>query len=162
MPKTLRLLLLLLLLAVLFPFLYPWKDGKPLLSWSDLKAPKMPNLSLPELPRIMPETDERQPHQPVTIYRWQDEEGTVQFSNETPAKGVAYEVVEVNPDANLIQAPVAVTSNTAPPDSSEATTPTLPSPLTASPGEALQLLEDARKVQGLSDERLRRHEALTR
>jgi hypothetical protein len=173
MRTFIRTLLLLLLFAALFPFLYPWKDGKPLLSWSALRAqfraPAMPNLSLPERPwpsltgiESGSETGARQPHQPVAIYRWQGADGSAQFSNEPPAPGVAYEVVEVNPDANLIQAPVQPpakeSSGTETKGTESAPAMALPSPLTVSPTEAMQLLQDARKVQELSVERLRQQE----
>jgi hypothetical protein len=165
MRNLIRLLLLLLLFAALFPFVYPWKDGKPLLSWSALKLPQLSSLQLPEIPDIaLPGKTEStaDTHQPVRVYRWQGEDGGIQFSNEPPPAGVAYTVVEVNPDANLIQAP----SPAAPHASAEETKATepsgkLPTPLTVSPGQALQLIEDARKVQQLSDERLRRQEALS-
>ncbi len=164
MRKYLRTLLLLLVFAAIFPFVYPWKDGKPLLSWSDIK---LPPLQLPELPEIrLPGSREtaREPHQPVKLYRWQDATGNIQFSNTPPAEGVTYEQVEVNPDANLIQAlPAGNTSEeetTAKQEVSEAGS-TLPSPLTVSPGEALQLMEDARHIREMSEQRLRQHEALT-
>jgi hypothetical protein len=175
MRTLIRTLLLLLLFAALFPFLYPWQDGKPLLSWSALRAqfgaPAMPNLSLPKRPwpsltgiESGGETGARQPHQPVVVYRWQGADGSAQFSNEPPAPGVAYEVVEVNPDANLIQAPVQPPvkesrSGTATQGAEGAPAMALPSPLTVSPTEAMQLLKDARKVQELSVERLRQQEA---
>jgi hypothetical protein len=164
--KIIRTLLLLLLFAALFPFVYPWKDGKPLLSWSDLKMPALPSFDLPQMPDIsLPGNDEpRPPHQPVRVYRWQGEDGGIQFSNEPPPAGVAYTVVEVNPDANLIQAPTAAAANTTrTPEAPKAAPPSspIPSPLTVSPGQALQLIEDARNVQKLSDERLRQQDALT-
>lgn len=165
MRNLIRLLLLLLLFAAVFPFIYPWKDGKPLLSWSALKLPHLSSLKLPEMPDIVlpGKTESRgEAHPPVKVYRWQGEDGSIQFSSEPPAKWVAFEVVEVYPDANLIQAP----SPALPPASTEEMKATeasskLPTPLTVSPGQALQLIEDARKVQQLSDERLRRQETLS-
>ncbi|MEN8171045.1 MAG: DUF4124 domain-containing protein [Pseudomonadota bacterium] len=165
MRKTIRLLLLLLLFIAIFPFLYPWKDGKPLLLWSDLTLPEWPSIELPEMPRIpLPGKEEtaHEPNQPVKLYRWQGADGSTQFSNELPAQGIAYEVVEVNPDTNLIRAvPTTGTSEEVKPETTGTGPASLPSPLTVSPGEALQLIEDARKLQQLSDERLRQQEALT-
>lgn len=165
MRYLIRILLLLLVAAALFPFVYPWKDGKPLLSWSALKMPQLSSVKLPEMPDIaLPGKEEttRAPHQPVTVYRWQGEDGSVQFSSEPPAKGVAYTVLEVNPDANLIQAPPKEDESVTAGDTkgAESAIP-LPSPLTVSPGQALQLIEDAHKVKQLSEERLRQQEAMT-
>lgn len=160
MRKFIRLLLLLLLFAVIFPFTFPWKDGKPMLNLSDIRMPNMPSVTLPELPGAGEAT--RESNQPVTLYRWQGADGSTQFGSEPPANGVKYEEVEVNPDANLIQA----LPPSAPPEASETQeentlSSPLPSPLTVSPGEAMQLMEDAKKIRQMSEERLRQHEALT-
>jgi hypothetical protein len=162
MRTIIRTLLLLLLFAALFPFVFPWKDGKPLLSWSELKMPALLSFNLPQMPDIvlLGKEEPRAPHQPLKVYRWQGEDGDIQFSNEPPAPGVAFTVVEVNPDANLIQAPPA--DNNTGGAKTEAPSSPFPSPLTVSPGQALQLIEDARSVQKLSDERLRQQDALTR
>ena len=137
-----------------------------MLSWSDLRMPDMPSVTLPEMPQIsLPSADDatREPYQPVQIYRWQGADGSIQFSNETPPERVDYELVEVNPDANLIQA--VPTGDTGSNDKTgmeeeSAASSSLPSPLTGSPGEAMQLMEDAHKLRELSEERLRQHEAL--
>lgn len=167
MRRLIRMLLLLLIFAALFPFVYPWKNGKPMLSWSDIKMPTMPPLNLPELPALsLPGGDEatREPHQPVKLYRWQGPDGSMQFSNQLPPEGVSYEVVEVNPDANMIQ-PMEESggeTNVRPETTDQpATSLSIPSPLTISPGETLQLIEDARNVRQLSEERLQQQEALT-
>lgn len=168
MRRYLRTLLLLLLFAAIFPFVYPWQDGRPLLSWSELRLPGLSSLQLPELPELAPPVvpgsgEARTPNEPVRLYRWQGSDGTTQFSNEPPAVGMKYEVVEVNPDANLVPA-TPLTPPAAPEAGSGESrpTPTLPSPLTVSPGEALQLLEDARALREQSYERLRQQEAVTR
>lgn len=161
MRRLIRTLLLLLLFAVIFPFTYPWKDGKPMLSWSDLKMPEMPEVEVPEIALPGSEEQAREAHQPVSLYRWQDSEGGVQFSNEPPPEGMAYQRVEVNPDANLLQAPPPAVDDEN--DASQArpsSSPSMPSPLTVSPGEALQLIEDAHEIREMSEQRLRQHEEL--
>ena len=158
MRKFIRLLLMLLLFAAIFPFVYPWKDGKPMLSWSDIRMPTMPEITLPELPK--PGEATRESNQPVTLYRWQGPDGSTQFGSEPPAEGINYEVVAVNPDANLIQ---ALPPSEAPVEAEEkegGNSTSLPSPLTVSPGEAMQLMEDAKNIREMSEERLRQHEAL--
>ena len=165
MRKINRILLLLLLLAAIFPFTFPWKDGKPLLNWSDITKPEIPEITLPEMPELADLTKSdnkeeiRAPHQPVTLYRWQSDDGGIQFSNELPPQGVSYEVVEVNPDANIVQA-ITPETGQKPATEEEASGISLPSPLTVSPQEATQLLEDARKIRDMSEERLRQHEAI--
>lgn len=160
MRKFIRLLLLLLLFAVIFPFTFPWKDGKPMLNLSDIRMPNLASVTLPELPGTG--EGSRESNQPVTLYRWQGADGSTQFGSEPPAEGSNYEVVEVNPDANLIQAlPPSVPAEADKSAEAKAPSSPLPSPLTVSPGEAMQLMEDAKKIQQISEERLRQHEALT-
>ncbi len=42
------------------------------------------------------------PQGPVRLYKWQDEHGQVQYSNQPPAPGVRYELVDYWEDANVI------------------------------------------------------------
>jgi hypothetical protein len=162
-----RTLLLLLLIAAIFPFVFPWKDGKPLLSWSELKVPGIENIEIPDIPDIplpgIKEDDEatRKPHEAVKLYRWQAADGSMQFSNEPP-RGVAYEIVEVHPDANIIQPqPLNAPDSEGDADSGsvEEKSLSIPSPLTVTPGEAMQLLEETRRLKEMSQER-QQHEAV--
>jgi hypothetical protein len=156
--KLNRTLLLLLLLAVIFPFTFPLKEGRPLLSLSDLGLPKMPSLGLPGDGEAAGGSG-----QPVIFYRWQGSDGRAQYSSEPPASGVAYEVIEVDPDTNLIQAvPVEEIDRGEEEASSGTEQPRsmLPSPLTVSPEEAMQLFKDAREIREISEQRLRQTESL--
>ena len=38
----------------------------------------------------------------VRVYRWYSRDGTVQLSTRPPGDGVDYEIIEVDPDANLL------------------------------------------------------------
>jgi len=40
----------------------------------------------------------------VQVYKWRDEHGVMQFSNTPPASGAAAELVEFNPNNNVVQA----------------------------------------------------------
>ncbi len=163
MRKLIRILLLLMLFAAIFPFTFPWRDGKPMLSWSDLKLPGMPEVEMPQIELPGSEEKARAAHQPLSLYRWQDSNGGMQFSNEPPPEEVAYQRVEVNPDANLLQAPPpAIKQDSPAPQGEPTSTSSLPSPLTVSPGEAMQLIEDAHEIREMSEQRLRQHEELTR
>lgn len=160
MRKINRILLLLLLFAAIFPFTFPWKEGRPLLSLSDIHLPQMPSLELPGSGEGASGSG-----QPVTFYRWQQADGRVQFSSEAPDAGVSYEVIEVDPDTNLIQAVPAQGiqgAGEAAPQGEATAQPrsALPSPLTVSPEEAMQLFRDAREIREMSEQRLRQTEAL--
>ena len=160
MRKYIRLLLLLLLFAAIFPFTFPWKNGKPILDWRELKMPETTTVELPELTLPQGEETTRPAHQPVTLYRWKDSDGVIQFGNEPPGGGIAFETVEVNPDANLLQAPTAAPQGQESGAEAPSASPSLPSPLTVSPEEALQIFEDAKEIREMSEERLRQHEAI--
>jgi hypothetical protein len=99
--SVIRVLLLLLVFAGIFPFVYPLKDGKPLLSLDQLTMPKIPDVSLPNV--SLPLSEDKPAATPVTVYKWQDAEGNWHFSNEPPPAGIPYESSEVDPNANLIQ-----------------------------------------------------------
>jgi hypothetical protein len=43
----------------------------------------------------------------VQAYRWRDADGAWQLSDHPPPAGVDYELIEVDPDANLMPAPEA-------------------------------------------------------
>lgn len=121
--NLIRTLLLLLVLSAVFPFVFPWKDGKPLLSWKQLKLPALPDISLPDIP--LPVRESNTTKQKISVYKWRDEQGSWQFGNEPP-QGVAYELLELDPDTNVLPAikaePPAVptadikTKNSAQPD----------------------------------------------
>jgi len=109
--KIIRALLLLLVFAAAFPFVYPMKDGKPLLSLDRIKLPAMPDITLPDV--SLPSTQEESAAVPVIVYKWQDAEGSWHFSNEPPPPGVAYQTTELEPNANLIQGVKAAPSPSA-------------------------------------------------
>jgi hypothetical protein len=88
--KIIRISLLLLLFAAVAPFVYPLKEGKPLLSLQRLSLPSLPALPLPKADP-----------QPVTAYKWRDEQGNWHFAGEPP-QGIAYQRIELDPQSNLI------------------------------------------------------------
>lgn len=104
MPSTsrslIRILLLVLILAGIAPFALPLKDGKPLLRFSDLK---LPEFKAPQWSKTL-QHKLQHPEQPAprTVYRWQGEDGSVQFGEEPPADGRPYEALTVDPNVNLM------------------------------------------------------------
>lgn len=93
--RIIRTLLLLLVFAAIAPFVYPLKNGKPLLSFEQLRLP-----SLPDIPLLTGgNTSESET---VTAYKWRDSQGNWQFGSEPP-QDVPYEAVELDPNTNLLQ-----------------------------------------------------------
>jgi len=94
----------------------------------------------------------------TTVYKWQDADGEWHFSNTPPPQGVASQMQTYRADTNIIQAPqqpqepTAVTpapANSAPPIEPDPGIPGLPSP-----AKAKKLLDDARAVQDLNNNRM--------
>ncbi|HEB93020.1 MAG TPA: DUF4124 domain-containing protein [Gammaproteobacteria bacterium] len=90
----------------------------------------------------------------TTVYKWQDADGEWHFSNTPPAQGIASQVQTYRADTNVIQAPQqqqkpAAAENNAPPTEPDPGIPGLPSP-----AKAKKLLDDARAVQDLNDNRM--------
>ena len=93
----------------------------------------------------------------TTVYKWQDADGEWHFSNTPPPQGVASQVQTYRADTNVIQAPrqqqkpIAATppQSSAPPTEPDPGIPGLPSP-----AKAKKLLDDARAVQDLHNNRL--------
>lgn len=106
----------------------------------------------------------------TTIYRWKDGDSW-SFSGEFP-EGVDPALVEItyiNPDTNLIQGlRPAKDSSTEDlsgqlPDKLEPDQDfTMPVPLTIQPDQVLKLLEDARNMQGVMDDRVDEIDAATK
>jgi len=89
------------------PFtLFKGEDGGPLLSISGLKIPSfsMPDFSFPNFPGSGKALETRQPMSQVTIYKWTDAEGSLQFASSPPADGTEYEEMHYDPNENVIPA----------------------------------------------------------
>jgi len=156
--RTVRLLikglLVLLVIAGIAPFALPLNDGRPLFSLSDLKTP-----SVLEMPEIDVTPDDEEDSAPLIVYRWENEQGNWQFSNERPPEGIDYETINVDPDLSAMDSPDAGSGPallSAEPGSrpgaladGTGAPPDTPNPY--DPGEIRKTLDDARDIQTLLD-----------
>ena len=99
--------------AVLSFTIFKGEDGKPLLRFSEFKVPEIeladfPSMSLPE---SWWTTGSELPRAEITIYKWTDVEGNLQFSNSPPPEGIEYTVKKYNPNENVIPAVSTDSSN---------------------------------------------------
>ncbi len=96
----------------------------------------------------------------TTVYKWQDAGGEWHFSNTPPPKGVASQVQTYRADTNVIQAPrqqqkpIATTPSPPPVSNAPPTEPAPGIPGLPSPAKAKKLLDDARAVQDLNNNRM--------
>lgn len=100
-----KLLIAVLIIGLLLPFtILKGSDGKPLMSFSDLKLPKLSTPDLPELPDLGNKSDSASVNGKDVIYKWTDAEGQLQFSSSPPPGGTEYTAKGYDPNTNLIQA----------------------------------------------------------
>lgn len=157
-----KLLITALVLAAILPFtVFKGPDGRPLMSFSDLK---IPNFSTPEVPRsiqdAMPDLPQDKPGGDV-IYKWRDKNGILQFTSAPPPPGVEYTAKGYDPNVNLIQ---SVEIPAEEPEAQQAVEVgqksnfDLKNPY--SPKAIEKLFDDAENVQKLINDRMKKQEEI--
>ena len=156
MRKMLSMLLMILIIAAIAPFALPLKNGEPLLKWSDISIPQLP--TIPKLPGLNSENPEELT--PVITYKWQDADGHWHLGDTPPANYV-YEIITVDPSANLIQpVPAASKSTTAPTAKINTEQPSY-SPATAyNPEKVTEIMDSARNVSKILQQRKEQQDQL--
>ena len=139
-----KLMILALIAAFAGLFFIKGPSGEPILKLDDLK-PDRPELSMT-------------PSKPTKVYKWQDENGIWQFSNQ-PVEGENVEVMELDGKINTIPAVPIITQNPGcgakqPATSSKPAIATIPSGLTSVSVEKIAEMMDAvNNLQETVDER---------
>ncbi len=155
-----KLLITALVLAVLLPFtVLKGKDGKPLMSISNIKAPE---ISLPSLPdKIKNEGGNSASTSNDIIYKWRDEKGELHFSSTPPPEGIEFTAKGYDPNANLIQS-VKVITESPKQLRRENTQVQKPSDIGSpySPAKVEKLYNDAQNIQKLLNDRQKKQDAL--
>ena len=167
-------LLLVLVGAGVFPFI-DFGQG-PLLKFSDIKGPKMPDIDiqshLNQADRALDRfsSDENTTHQ--EIIRWQDENGQWHFSDFKPDTGQPTDTVSINLEQNVIQAfqpppepeePKVAETEQQEAEAQKTADPELPdSPLDLlpSPDNVKDLMNSANNVQPMLEQRKKQQDAL--
>jgi len=82
------------------PFFMKGPNGKPVMTLADIMPakPELNELSLEAL------TGSGDSHSVQQVYRYKDQYGNWQFSDQAPADGIAFEMVGVNRSINTIEA----------------------------------------------------------
>ena len=156
-----KFLIVAMVIAVMLPFtVLKGKDGKPLMSLSDIKAP---DLAIPKLPSaIKTPTSIKGTEGRDVVYKWKDKEGVTQFSSTPPPKGVEYTSKGYDPDLNLIQSVKVKTEQ--PEESADETKKQVKKPSDIgnpySPKKIEKLFEDAKNVEKLLNDRMKQQEAM--
>lgn len=114
----------------------------------------IPTIATPNLQNIVPAL----PAGKDTVYKWTDADGAIHYSSEPPPEShqASAEKMEVDPNTNLIQG-IKVPEPTPETAVSAAPPPQLHSPHSIQ--GAQKLIEDAKNVQNLLDERFKKQQA---
>lgn len=137
-----KLMVFIVILACAGLFFIKEPDGKPLLTIDELMADLSPANLIPDAVKSAAE-----PSAPALtkVYRWQDENGVWQFSD-NPNDAPGAEVMELDGKINTIESvapqPPATKSPTA-----------IPGVATVSPGQAAELMDTVNNLQETIDQR---------
>jgi hypothetical protein len=134
----LKIIILLGIAACVAPFFIDGPDGQPLMSLDDWQ-PEMPSVELPGA------SDEVEI---TTVYKWQDEDGVWQFSN-NPVDAQGAEQMALDGKINTMPAPQMPTSRT----EKKSAPVSIPGVATVSPGQAAELLDTVNNLQDTIDQR---------
>ncbi len=157
-----KLLLAVLVIGLLLPFtILKGKDGKPMMSFGDLKLPDFSAPELPDMPNLAKQDDASGANIDL-IYKWTDAEGNLQFSNDPPPQGVEYTVKGYNPNTNVIQAVEIPSEDIAvqKPESEKQAESEDGIGSIYSPEKIKKLFEDAENIEKLLNDRMKKQEAL--
>lgn len=142
--------------AMLFPFFINNDKGKPMFSFPEAKDFIPSDLTSGKAIPALPSSSQ-------TFYKWQDEHGTWHYGDTPPADGPRISTIEIDSNTNIIQS----IPTEKPPESTNAsglaspnTNPDIPTSNVLSLERAMNVLNDAKNVQGLMDNHNAQLEAL--
>lgn len=126
--------------------------GKSPFAETGLSMPKF-SVNAPKINNMNPLADGN------TVYKWVDENGVTQYSSEPPPANIAKQTLELDPNTNIVQ-------GLRPEDEEEETPhagpsePILPQGPIYSPENVKKLIDDAKNVQNLLNERYQKQEEM--
>ena len=141
-------MILIVLLACVVPFFIKGLDGRPPMTLEDWK------MGMPELPMdlLIEVAQESVPVTPEVTegYRWQDENGVWQFSN-NPNDALGAEVMVLDGKINIIES--AQLPPTTAPATKKSTPSAIPGVATVVPDQVVELIETVMNVHDTIDQR---------
>lgn len=149
-----KLLIAALVIGMMLPFtVLKGKDGRALMSFSDLKIPDLGGSSLPKSNPLKAGDGNS------TIYQWKDNDGNIQFTSSPPPAGVEYTVKGYDPNTNVIQSVKLPESESKETGKKDEIAP--PDGITSvySPEKINKLFDDAKNVEKLLNDRLKQQKA---
>ena len=150
MKIFIKLLVLLLILACASPFFIRGPNGKPLMSLNKLKFPELPSIasikSKSDLFNSTENSSQAKNKGDIEVYKWRDEKGVVHYSDrqDRDKKG---KLTEIKGISILSSAPASTVEH------KEENGLDLPSPTTIPLANIPKLIEDAKKVEQVLQQR---------
>ena len=160
-----KLMIAVLFIGMMLPFtILKGPDGKTLMSLSDIA---LPDFSMPRMPKFsqafkgsepIPGDDSDLSGKDL-FYQWYDAQGNVQFTTEPPTEGIEYTIKGFDPNTNVIQAVKEPPEQDAMDegDTAEQKSDDIGNPYS---GDTIKkLLDDAKNVEKLINQRLKDQES---
>ena len=120
------------------------KTGKSLIDLNQLVIPKM-SLESSDIKKLVPTQKLKEKD---GLYKWVNDKGVTQYTQQPPPKPIAFELISVNPNANILpEVKASVTEQTTHLDSNQDIN------LSYIPENIEKLIKDAKDVQKQLDER---------
>lgn len=149
MKLIINLLLLALVVAAVLPFITLGPNGNALLKLPDLKFPDINMTEIPEDPVTQQKTVSDDVESAL-VYKWRDSDGHTHYTSDPPPQGVQSEMLSLRPGTNVVP------TIKPPQPSKQVTKPKIEKDSLGSvysPANVRQLIEDARNVQNILNER---------
>lgn len=152
-----KLLIGLLIIACILPLFIKGPDGEPIMSLSDW-VPEVPDAVSDLAGEVTPDPVSSDP---VTVYKWQDEDGQWHFSNQPPEVPDGAETMELSGDINLMESVEIPEKRQQPTTTASASTPSFTGPMTVAPEQVKEMMETVNSLQQSVDDRKKEIDALS-
>lgn len=171
MKLFIKLMILVLLLGLAGPFFLTKPDGNPWMSLDDLLPEegsvdglwaKLTN-NLSQFKNMVGRELGDEQMGKTQVYKWRAADGSWRFSDKPPStEGAAgVETVYLDPNTNMIKGLPNTTVTEPSAENTEVGSSVVPLPMTVSPMQAQKMMDDARNIQALMDERNQTLEKMT-
>ena len=153
-----------LLLVVAGSLLFIDTGKGPIINWANIRLPDLSDISAPDFEFDIGSQTATPNNTTTTIHRWQDSAGNWHYSD-SPSDASSSETIEINSDLNIINAinTQAQTQQPTKPREPIEQTDNAPSPLDLlpTPSKVEALLESAKNVENMLQERKAQQDALS-
>jgi hypothetical protein len=166
--KMVMMVITLLVIGVVMPMLMPGPDGKPMMTWRDwLPDTSKLNAVVGKAQEIVYDANELVSEKAgisvgaerPKLYKWKDEHGNWHFSDQASPTALD-QVVEALPQATNSMSPPPVINFGEQERAASRNAPNLPLPTTVPLDKIPKLIEDAKNVQKLADDRAKQFSKL--